>query len=382
MKKIAVLGSTGSIGCSTLHLVRQNPHLFSVQCLAAQNNWQLLLQQAIEFQPEVIVIENEKYFSCLKKDTPHNIKVLAGKQAIIDVLATKYNLVVLAIVGIAGLLPTITAIKAGNDIALANKESLVCAGNLITSLAKTHNVKILPLDSEHNALWQIFQNNHHNIESVVLTASGGPFLNFTGDIKQITKQQAIQHPNWQMGAKISVDSATMVNKGLEVIEAYYLFPHLQISQIEVLIHPQSIVHGIVNYIDGASIALLSKPNMQIPISYALNFPHRILQPQQKLTLSQLTTLQFLAIDEKKYPAFKLCQQALQHQGSALIALNASNEVAVTSFLQEKLAFWQIPLVIEKTLNSIKINNYSCLNEILAINQQCFLIATQIINTLS
>ena len=263
---------------------------------------------------------------------------------------------------------------------MANKESLVCAGNLIMSLAKTHNTKILPLDSEHNALWQIFQNNEKDVASIVLTASGGPFLNFTGDIKQITKKQATQHPNWQMGEKISVDSATMVNKGLEVIEAYYLF-QVQASQIEVLIHPQSIVHAMVHYIDGASIAMLSKPDMQISISYALNFPHRVLQTQQKLTLSQLSNLQFLAVDEKKYPAFKLCQQALQQQESALIALNASNEVAVASFLQEKLAFWQIPLVIEKTLNTIKTSNYSSLEEILAINQQCCELATKIITTL-
>ena len=380
MKQLAILGSTGSIGYSTLSLVRQNPHLFAVKCLVAQNNWQLLAKQAIEFQPEVIVIENEEHFTCLTQATPKHIKVLAGKQAMLDVLKNKYHLVILAIVGIAGLLPTITAIKAGNDLALANKESLVCAGNLIMSLAKTHNTKILPLDSEHNALWQIFQNNEKDVASIVLTASGGPFLNFTGDIKQITKKQATQHPNWQMGEKISVDSATMVNKGLEVIEAYYLF-QVQASQIEVLIHPQSIVHAMVHYIDGASIAMLSKPDMQISISYALNFPHRVLQTQQKLTLSQLSNLQFLAVDEKKYPAFKLCQQALQQQESALIALNASNEVAVASFLQEKLAFWQIPLVIEKTLNTIKTSNYSSLEEILAINQQCCELATKIITTL-
>ncbi len=380
MKQLAILGSTGSIGYSTLSLVRQNPHLFAVKCLVAQNNWQLLAKQAIEFQPEVIVIENEEHFACLTQATPKHIKVLAGKQAMLDVLKNKYHLVILAIVGIAGLSPTITAIKAGNDLALANKESLVCAGNLIMSLAKTHNTKILPLDSEHNALWQIFQNNEKDVASIVLTASGGPFLNFTGDIKQITKKQATQHPNWQMGEKISVDSATMVNKGLEVIEAYYLF-QVQASQIEVLIHPQSIVHAMVHYIDGASIAMLSKPDMQISISYALNFPHRVLQTQQKLTLSQLSNLQFLAVDEKKYPAFKLCQQALQQQESALIALNASNEVAVASFLQEKLAFWQIPLVIEKTLNTIKTSNYSSLEEILAINQQCCELATKIITTL-
>ena len=227
MKQLAILGSTGSIGCSTLNLVRQNPELFLVKCLVAQNNWQALLQQALEFQPEIIVIENENYFSCLKQATPKHIKVLAGKQAILDVLQTKYHLVISAIVGIAGLLPTIAAIKAGNDIALANKESLVCAGSLITGLAKSLGTKILPLDSEHNALWQIFNENPNFIESIVLTASGGPFLNFKGDIKQITKKQAVKHPNWQMGAKITVDSATMMNKGLEVIEAHWLFglPH-------------------------------------------------------------------------------------------------------------------------------------------------------------
>lgn len=381
MKKLAILGSTGSIGCSTLNLVRTNHQLFSVKCLVAQNNWQLLLQQAIEFQPEVIVIENEEHFSCLKQATPKNIQVLAGKQAALDVLQTKYHLVISAIVGIAGLLPTITAIKSGNDIALANKESLVCAGALITGLAKSFGTKILPLDSEHNALWQIFNENPSFVESIVLTASGGPFLNFNGDIKQITKQQAIKHPNWQMGQKISVDSATMVNKGLEVIEAYYLFSGLQPNQIEVLIHPQSIIHGIVNYQDGASIAMLSRPDMQIPISYALNFPNRLPQPKQKLNLLQLANLQFFAVDEIKYPAYKLCRQALDQQQSILIALNASNEVAVASFLQEKLAFWQIPIVIEKTLNSIQPSNCLCLEEILSINQQSVALATKIITTL-
>ena len=381
MKKLAILGSTGSIGCSTLNLVRTNHQLFSVKCLVAQNNWQLLLQQAIEFQPEVIVIENEEHFSCLKQATPKNIQVLAGKQAVLDVLQTKYHLVISAIVGIAGLLPTITAIKSGNDIALANKESLVCAGALITGLAKSFGTKILPLDSEHNALWQIFNENPSFVESIVLTASGGPFLNFNGDIKQITKQQAIKHPNWQMGQKISVDSATMVNKGLEVIEAYYLFSGLQPNQIEVLIHPQSIIHGIVNYQDGASIAMLSRPDMQIPISYALNFPNRLPQPKQKLNLLQLANLQFFAVDEIKYPAYKLCRQALDQPQSILIALNASNEVAVASFLQEKLAFWQIPIVIEKTLNSIQPSNCLCLEEILSINQQSVALATKIITTL-
>lgn len=381
MKKLAILGSTGSIGCSTLNLVRTNHQLFSVKCLVAQNNWQLLLQQAIEFQPEVIVIENEEHFSCLKQATPKNIQVLAGKQAVLDVLQTKYHLVISAIVGIAGLLPTITAIKSGNDIALANKESLVCAGALITGLAKSFGTKILPLDSEHNALWQIFNENPSFVESIVLTASGGPFLNFNGDIKQITKQQAIKHPNWQMGQKISVDSATMVNKGLEVIEAYYLFSGLQPNQIEVLIHPQSIIHAIVNYQDGASIAMLSRPDMQIPISYALNFPNRLPQPKQKLNLLQLANLQFFAVDEIKYPAYKLCRQALDQPQSILIALNASNEVAVASFLQEKLAFWQIPIVIEKTLNSIQPSNCLCLEEILSINQQSVALATKIITTL-
>ena len=381
MKKLAILGSTGSIGCSTLNLVRTNHQLFSVKCLVAQNNWQLLLQQAIEFQPEVIVIENEEHFSCLKQATPKNIQVLAGKQAVLDVLQTKYHLVISAIVGIAGLLPTITAIKSGNDIALANKESLVCAGALITGLAKSFGTKILPLDSEHNALWQIFNENPSFVESIVLTASGGPFLNFNGDIKQITKQQAIKHPNWQMGQKISVDSATMVNKGLEVIEAYYLFSGLQPNQIEVLIHPQSIIHGIVNYQDGASIAMLSRPDMQIPISYALNFPNRLPQSKQKLNLLQLANLQFFAVDEIKYPAYKLCRQALDQPQSILIALNASNEVAVASFLQEKLAFWQIPIVIEKTLNSIQPSNCLCLEEILSINQQSVALATKIITNL-
>jgi len=381
MKQLAILGSTGSIGCSTLHLVRQNPQLFSIKCLVAQNNWQALLQQALEFRPEVIVIENENYFSCLQQATPKHTKVLAGKQAVLDVLQTKYHLVISAIVGIAGLLPTITAIKAGNDIALANKESLVCAGSLITGLAKSLGTKILPIDSEHNALWQIFNENPNFVESIVLTASGGPFLNFQGDIKQITKKQAIKHPNWQMGEKISVDSATMVNKGLEVIEAYYLFTDLQPDKIEVLIHPQSIIHAIVNYQDGASIAMLSKPDMQIPISYALNFPNRLLQPKQKLNLLELANLQFFAVNEKQYPAYKLCRQALHQQQSILIALNASNEVAVMSFLQNKLAFWQIPVVIEKTINTIEPSDCLCLEEILSVNQHSVALATKIINNL-
>jgi 1-deoxy-D-xylulose-5-phosphate reductoisomerase len=378
MKHIAILGCTGSIGCSTLQIIRQNPDLFKVKCLIAGNNANLLLQQAQEFLPDIVAIDNNNNIEMLKQYLPTSCKLFAGSHEVLLALQQSYDLVISAAVGIAGLLPTITAIKAGNNIALANKESLVCGGDLINQLAKKHNVSILPIDSEHNALWQIINScGIENIDSIVLTASGGPFFNFTGDIKTITVNEALKHPKWQMGAKISIDSATMMNKGLEVIEAYYLFTGIKSDQIKVLIHPQSIVHGLVNYCDGSSFAMLSEPDMKISIGSALNFPHRLTN-QNKLCLKQITKLEFFDVDLNKFPAFKLCQQALQNKGSSLTTLNASNEVAVEAFLQQKIAFWQIPAIIEETLSRANFPSPSCFEEIININQLAKNIAQQLV----
>jgi len=378
MKHIAILGCTGSIGCSTLQIIRQNPDLFKVKCLIAGNNTNLLLQQAQEFLPDIVAIDNSNNIEMLKQHLPSSCKLFVGSHEVLLALQQNYDLVISAVVGIAGLLPTITAIKAGNNIALANKESLVCGGDLINQLAKKHNVSILPIDSEHNALWQIINScGIEAIDSIVLTASGGPFLNFTGDIKTITVADALKHPKWQMGAKISIDSATMMNKGLEVIEAYYLFAGITSDQIKVLIHPQSIVHGLVNYRDGSSFAMLSEPDMKISIGSALNFPHRLTN-HNKLCLKQIAKLEFFDVDLNKFPAFKLCQQALQNKGSSLITLNASNEVAVEAFLQQKIAFWQIPAIIEETLNRANFSSPSCFEEIININQLAKNIAQQLI----
>ena len=371
MKKISILGSTGSIGKNTIEVIQNEPENFSVTALVARNDVKTLASQALLLKPSYVVIGNEEKFSELKsalKDLK-KCEILCGQKAILEVAKIKCDLVISAIVGAAGMLPTLAAIEAGSDIALANKESLVCAGEFLMAAATKNNVKILPVDSEHNAIFQIFENeNLAAINSITLTASGGPFFNSQKDLKNISISEALKHPNWSMGAKISIDSATMMNKGLEAIEAFHLFP-ISKKQIKILVHPQSIIHGLVNYEDGSSLAALSLPDMKVPISYALAFPQRMKIKHEELDLAKVQKLEFFDTDEKRFPAIRICREALETDGSAPAVLNAANEVAVERFLNGEVSFDKITEIVAKTLEKISHRKVESVEDALLFDQQ-------------
>ncbi len=352
MKQIAILGSTGSIGTQTLEVIAENPELFETYALTANNNAALLIEQARQFSPEVVVISNEKKYAEVKNalaDLP--IKVFAGSDAVAQVAAMQpIDIVLTAIVGYAGLKPTIAAIEAKKTIALANKETLVVAGELITRLAIENQTPILPVDSEHSAIFQCLAGEKWSgIEKVILTASGGPFREKSLDeLARVTKAQALCHPNWEMGAKITVDSATMMNKGFEVIEAKWLFG-LHGEQIQVLVHPQSIVHSMVQFADGSVKAQLGLPDMKLPIQYALGYPERLKNSYPRLDFAQYSTLTFHAPDLQKFRNLAFAYEAMQRGGNLPCVLNAANEVVVAAFLQEKIGFLKMSDVIEKTM---------------------------------
>jgi 1-deoxy-D-xylulose-5-phosphate reductoisomerase len=366
MKTIAIFGSTGSIGKNTVAVIKNAPEKFKVKILVARNDVKTLISQALELDPEFVVIENLEHFLELKTALKNlkNCQILCGAEAILEVAKIHCDLMISAIVGSAGMLPTLNAIRAKTNIALANKESLVCAGNFLNQEAKKHGVSIVPIDSEHNAIFQIFENNNLNlIEEIILTASGGPFFNSDKNFAEITIAEALKHPNWQMGAKISIDSATMMNKGLEMIEAFYLFPIAK-KQIKILVHPQSIIHGIVNYGDGSTLAMMSLPDMQVPISHAINYPNRMKINHQKLDLAKLQKLEFFEVDEKKFPAIKICRDALEVEGNAPAILNASNEIAVEKFLNSQITFDKIPQIVLETLNKIPYKKLDSIEDVL------------------
>jgi 1-deoxy-D-xylulose-5-phosphate reductoisomerase len=366
MKTIAIFGSTGSIGKNTVAVIKNAPEKFKVKILVARNDVKTLISQALELDPEFVVIENLEHFLELKTALKNlkNCQILCGAEAILEVAKIHCDLMISAIVGSAGMLPTLNAIRAKTNIALANKESLVCAGNFLNQEAKKHGVSIVPIDSEHNAIFQIFENNNLNlIEEIILTASGGPFFNSDKNFAEITIAEALKHPNWQMGAKISIDSATMMNKGLEMIEAFYLFPIAK-KQIKILVHPQSIIHGIINYGDGSTLAMMSLPDMQVPISHAINYPNRMKINHQKLDLAKLQKLEFFEVDEKKFPAIKICRDALEVEGNAPAILNASNEIAVEKFLNSQITFDKIPQIVLETLNKIPYKKLDSIEDVL------------------
>lgn len=350
-KTVTILGSTGTIGQNTLKCIALHPENFSVSALVARENVELLASQAKEFRPELVVIANQSFYAELKDLlSGTNIKIAAGEDAVIEAAGNGADITMSAIVGAAGLKPTLAAIKNGKTIALANKESLVCAGELVQREVKKYGATIIPVDSEHNAIFQLL--NHQNIkhvERVTITASGGPFRTFTLEqMKDVTPQQAVRHPNWNMGAKISVDSATMMNKGLELIEAFYLFP-LHAQQLHILVHPQSIIHALVEMIDGSVLAQMSQPDMCTPIVNALAYPERISAPVQKLRLEEIGNLSFEAPDATRFPAIALAHAAMMTGGNAPTILNAANEVAVERFLRGEIAFLDIAKIVEKTL---------------------------------
>ena len=354
MKQIAILGSTGSIGTQTLDVVRQHPNEFSVYALSAHRSLDLLIQQALEFNPAVVCIADERLYQPLREalsDLP--IKVMAGEQAIAEMVTMPaIDVVVAAMVGYAGLRPTIEAIKAKKTIALANKETLVVAGEIICRLAKRHQVSILPVDSEHSAIFQsLVGEDMHSVEKLLLTASGGPFRTFTYEqMQHVTAAQALQHPNWEMGAKITIDSASMMNKGFEVIEARWLFD-IPVEKIQVLVHPQSVIHSAVQFVDGSVKAQLGTPDMRIPIQYALTYPARWLSDVPRLDLFSVKQLTFEEPDMQRFPNLRLAYEAMEKGGNMPCILNAANEVVNLAFREGKCGFLQMSEVIEQTMGT-------------------------------
>jgi 1-deoxy-D-xylulose-5-phosphate reductoisomerase len=351
-KRVAILGSTGSIGTQTLNVIRQHSDRFTVEVLTAQNNCDLLISQALEFKPNAVVIGNEANYHKVKEALiPHDIKVFAGQKAIAQVVEMEtIDVVLTALVGYSGLIPTVHAIKAGKQIALANKETLVVAGEIITALAKENRVNIYPVDSEHSAIFQCLAGEFHNpIEKIILTASGGPFRGKDrAYLETVTREQALKHPNWDMGAKITIDSASMMNKGLEVIEAKWLFG-LKTEQIEVIVHPQSIVHSLVQFEDGSIKAQLGLPDMRIPIQFALTFPDRLKSNFERFDFTKYPQLTFEQPDLKTFRNLQLAFDALARGGNAPCVLNAANEIAVSAFLNRQVGFLQMSDLIEETL---------------------------------
>jgi len=355
MKKISLLGSTGSIGCSALDVVRNNPGKFQIVALAAGRNISLLNKQIEEFHPAMVSVIDSNTALELKKNlrSSSGVDVLCGPEGYRQAASVEdADTVISAMVGAAGLLPTLAAIEAGKDIALANKETLVMAGKLVTEKAKSRGVALLPVDSEHSAIFQCLAGqSHQTVRRILLTASGGPFFRLSSELLETVKpMDALKHPNWIMGNKITIDSATMMNKGLEIIEAHWLFD-IDINRIQVCIHPQSIVHSMVEYIDGSVIAQLGIPDMKIPIAYALSFPERLDCPELSLDFFRVGSLEFFPPDFERFPCLKLACEAAGQGGTMPAVLNAANEIAVEAFLAERLPFLQISRLIETVMAS-------------------------------
>ena len=353
-RQIAILGSTGSIGTQTLQVVEEHPECFEVYALTANQRVDELIAQARKFCPEAVVIGDDTKYEYLKEalaDLP--IKVYAGYDSICQIVeAQPIDVVVTAMVGFSGLRPTIAAIKAGKAIALANKETMVVAGELINELANEYRAPILPVDSEHSAIFQCLAGEMHNkVEKIILTASGGPFRTFTKEqLEKVTKEQALRHPNWSMGAKITIDSATMMNKGLEVIEAKWLFG-IGAEDIEVIVHPQSVVHSMVQFADGAVKAQLGTPDMRLPIMYALSYPQRLDTKWERLDFGKIGQLTFEKPDLERFPCLRHAYDALTMGGNMPCVVNAANEVCVSAFLNERIAFTDISRLIERAMQS-------------------------------
>ena len=355
MKKVLVLGSTGSIGINTLNVIRNFPHKFIVTALTVNTKIDLLEEQIYEFHPPIAVVKDKELASKLKNRISGKCEILSGIEGLICAAANcDYDILIGAMVGFAGLAPTIEAIKRGKRIALANKETLVVGGELVTELCRKHNAEIIPIDSEHSAIFQCLVGEKSNeVEKLILTASGGPFLNKNkNDLDKVTVKEALKHPNWKMGNKITIDSASLMNKGLEVIEAHWLFGFPK-KKIEVVIHPQSIIHSMVEFVDGSIKAQLGLPDMKLPIQYALTYPERLPNDLSKTSLPQIGTLSFYAPDIDKFECLKIAYDVLDSEGTASCILNAANEVAVERFLNGDIGFSRIPGMISKALDKIE-----------------------------
>jgi 1-deoxy-D-xylulose-5-phosphate reductoisomerase len=381
MKKIALLGSTGSIGQQTLDVIENNPDLFSVEVLTANNNVGLLIEQALKFRPNVVVISNENKYNLVKEALEGEpIKVYAGYDAITQVVEMgSIDTVVTAMVGFSGLLPTLRAVKAGKQIALANKETLVVAGDLITRLALENRSEILPIDSEHSAIFQcLIGEADDSVEKIILTCSGGPFHGKTREeLEKVTLKEALKHPNWDMGAKITIDSATLMNKGFEVIEAKWLFG-VKPEQIEVVVHPQSIIHSMVRFCDGSIKAQLGLPDMRLPIQFALGYPFRIKNSLPRFNFADYPTFTFTTPDTKNFRNLALSFEALHKGGNLACVLNAANEVSVSAFLNEKITFLDIAKINEQVMEKVPFVKNPELNDYMESDKTARIYAEEII----
>lgn len=380
-KNIAILGSTGSVGTQALEVVGANPALFRAYVITAQNNAELLIQQALQFDPAYAIICNERYYSRVKEALASTtVKVLSGEEAIKDIVTDPdIDVVLTAMVGFAGLEPTINAIKAGKDIALANKETLVVAGELITDLAKQHNVNILPVDSEHSAIFQCMAGEERNsVEKIILTASGGPFRSKSLEyLAGVTREDALKHPSWVMGAKITIDSASLMNKGLEVIEAKWLFD-LEADQVDIIVHPQSVIHSMVQFKDGSIKAQMGVPDMKLPIQYALAYPERIKNNFKRFDFINYPSLTFEKPDIKTFRNLALAFEALKQGGNMPCIINAANEIAVAGFLNNGLSFLAMSDIIEECMQKISFQAKPTLDDYLNTDKETRIFAQNLI----
>jgi len=379
-RRVAILGSTGSVGCNTVELIAAAPDLYEVEALVAQRSVDRLAAQARQLRAKLAVVADDGHYRDLKAAlSGTGIEAAAGAAAVIEAASRPSDWVMAAIVGAAGLAPTLAAVRRGALVALANKEVLVCAGALVTEEARRRGARLLPVDSEHNAIFQVFDAARSAaIERIVLTASGGPFRERSrAAMASVTPAEAVAHPNWRMGAKISVDSATMMNKGLEVIEAHHLFA-LESERIEIVVHPQSVVHGLVYYSDGSVLAQLGSPDMRTPIANALGWPDRIHAPSPRLALAELGRLTFEAADPERFPALRLTRAALASGGGAPTVLNAANEIAVAAFLDGRAGFLDIAAIVESTLDALPDRRIDNLDDVYDTDREARAIATRLV----
>ncbi len=370
MKMVTVLGATGSVGRTTISLLKENRESFNIQALTAGNNWKLLAEQACLLRPKFVAIANPNYYQLLKDALQgQNIDVGAGDEAIVDAAARPSDWVMAGIVGVAGLPATVTAVRRGAIIAFANKECLVSAGNILLAEARASNANLIPVDSEHNAIFQVFESQNKDwIDKIILTASGGPFrMSSIADMALKTPEAALAHPNWKMGKKISIDSATMMNKGLEIIEAHFLFAMPE-DKIDVVVHPQSIIHSLVAYKDGSFLAQLGSPDMITPIAYSLAWPKRMAIPKSPLDLQNLSALTFEAPDTVRFPALNLARESIRSLGNSSLVLNTANEIAVQGFLSRQIKFTDIIPFIKNVLDKEHGEKPTSVDEVLLMDR--------------
>ncbi|GAB4135621.1 MAG: 1-deoxy-D-xylulose-5-phosphate reductoisomerase [Rhodothalassiaceae bacterium] len=382
-RSISILGSTGSVGCNTIDLIARAPERYRVVALTANDNVARLAEQARRLGAEFAVIANEAKFDELKtRLAGSGIRAGAGAEAVVEAASLPSDLVMAAIVGAAGLAPTMAAARRGAAIGLANKECLVCAGEILLDMVSKTGSRLLPVDSEHNAIFQVFDfERPGNVSRIILTASGGPFRTRERmSLMGVTPEEAVKHPNWSMGAKISIDSATMMNKGLELIEAWHLFPVSE-AQIDILVHPQSVVHSMVEYRDGSVLAQLGSPDMRTPIAYALAWPDRIDVPVERLDLARIGSLSFEAPDHERFPALRMAREALRAGGSAPIILNAANEIAVAAFLRRHIGFLDITRIVEDALARCPAVAVRTLEDVYGHDSEARALATEMVRAL-